>query len=1067
MPSANRRAGALVAVALLAAACLTAAGQTVGRTGTTPYDKLLGRDSELALELRELGMTELLESLIGARGETTRGMNSLVMLADLKVAQAKSGRVTSKQADQLYAKATNLLERAVSEAENNRKAADAKDEDIIKSFKLKAKLAMLIGLDRCEPFVLRLRYLQGSKADRESTKALTNRAVELLDELNRHIPRQIETWQADLWRVPVQVRELKRLRDEVAYKAAWVFYYRGMAMGKGESGGKTMLREAMEAVRKYQDDPDSGVMHWSRLLLGMAHRELGEHGDAGKYLRKAQDSQAGPTIRMMAMFEECRNLTESRKFPEGEKAIEKFRKESLKMLGKAGELQIDLKTCLLKNYLYETWAAVTKDKKKRSELKAKAMGAFEDFVKKYPDPRVQNALKEIVGPKLRGLTEEDYPKTSSFFLYLLAKSAMDAEDYGRADRLLKMIIGRTDAPSKKRHPLSLWHLGLICNKLKQNDRAAKYFLRLAKEYPNHNLAYKASRNAVISYNGVIEERLRDGKVISNEMRASYIEALEIMLRGKWTKSSTIARQVSEWYYNLGQQYHALSDRTPDEAKHIELVKKAIAAYAKVPPQFYGEHVHAGYLALALRLDVFEKEDIPDTVKRHQTATALKDDLLAYAGKAHADSPKKRATNQKLSKDLLRWGSNADLRAAIILFEMPTKDPARKAAEEDEALAIIAKLPAKWPGTDVAKQGKKLLIDMFLRLARAPEAKGEKYVAKAIDELLNYMETHSGKETMELVGDAAGLLERQIRRLRGKPDKLRELKSFQRAYYKFAGALYAPVKDQPIAKRHEQTRTMGGAALEADHLEEALKLFGECQAYEARRHNAQRERLKRDFGNIFERLRAKEPDTDRAVKLARDYLRKFKEHGFDEKYAMHPDAVRRVLEWHAEAKTGADERKRLKELARVTDDAHKDLFDRLKRRIVLDEKILFGLARCHKGLKRYEGALKYYDLLMHAINPGKLPKLYWNATAEFLWCVRQAYGAEPETMAALVRRIDGLAKTDKLFGGHRNRIMRIRAEAEKVAKEAATRPASAPATGPASSLPSGPASGPAAATKPAA
>ena len=156
-------------------------------------------------------------------------------------------------------------------------------------------------------------------------------------------------------------------------------------------------------------------------------------------------------------------------------------------------------------------------------------------------------------------------------------------------------------------------MAFMMNKRKLNVEASKYFVRLARRYPRHNLAEKSARFAVRSLYGVFVERQAKRQVITSSLRLGYIRALETLL-GDWSKT----KGAVKWNFDLAAQCTELADLSEEPVVKFYWQIRAIAANENVPPELL-EYMEAQHAALEARSQiVLTRDELEDLLKGNNT-----------------------------------------------------------------------------------------------------------------------------------------------------------------------------------------------------------------------------------------------------------------------------------------------------------------------------------------------------------------------------------------------------------------------------------------------------------------
>ncbi|MCK4602527.1 MAG: tetratricopeptide repeat protein [Phycisphaerae bacterium] len=988
--------------------------------------------SKLSAALEGLGMAELLESLMkepGQGGDTPAGKT---MLANVWITKAMAMR-DLKERNKLLDEAIELLQDVAKATEEKAGRKTASGEDLIESYLARYKVIETIGLTRIDIYASRLMYIQGGQRDRRNIIEFTGRIIRPLEDLKYDVDETHKKWNEDLTKLITIMPRLEDIRKRIRYRAGWVYLYRGIALSGIESRGerRRMLRNAIIRAEKFAaGGPESGVKYWSLLLTGMASRELHEHAQAARYLQAANVPQAGPRLRIQAMFEIVRNLVEQAlhevelksktaaevgpMFEQAKNSVADFNRAAFDLLGQAGQLEVALKTALLTNHLYESWAACQSDTGKANEYRVAAQNALIEFAEKFNDPGVQRAFFQIIANKYSG--REDFQELNSLILLSLAVDDMVRDRKSDlAERLLELVLSRDDEVSKMLRPLAIFRLGeLMINRL-ETQKAGDFFISLVKEFPDHRLARTSAINAVLSYTAIISERVRKKQPIAKELRQKYVRILGALL-DKWDQDKDLAAR----YFDLGWQYQKLAEvaeLAKDKAEADELMKKAIASYQKVPPGT-DRALDARHWSLWLQRELLESKPSPQA---EALITEMK--RFAAAAKKAAAAADAKGDGERAT-ELLEWGAqNAFLALEIQYTALGQKDRARMQ---------LRSLGKEWPGTQALQMAAEFDIRELVKDGKTNEA-GEK-VREFYDKY-----PREAAQLMQLVLEQT---RSRIANLRGDPAHAGELKLLRENNVDFAKVLYDRIRqNSPSAEElYVFKQIYAEAMVERAHspnapdglIGEGIRLFDELVGFDEQRRRKMAEEIDRDYEKALKEIDLAGSDYDRMKKLAKEYFEKLKQLGLDRRDIT--AAVRLEDAENYLAKAADDEAERQKRLAIFTErlrDAYVALQELEKRFLPIDSNNLIGLARAYRLKKQYGEALEYYNTVIRGIDPNNNPKLYWSLMLEVYRCVLEASRENKPALEALLDDMRGLQAKDKNMGGLFGEFNKIEAEAKRL------------------------------------
>ncbi len=597
----------LAGAGMIAPAPASAQGDAEG--GASAYDQL--KTDLLIKRLSLLGMTDMLQELDRRVPRDATSADALAMRGRVRVglALAMDDKATRNR---LLDEAIPLLQQASKAAE---KAAGRDPAKTLKWFEYMMEAAVAAGRYRIEdPHVLRLRYLQGSEKDKEIILKYTEKAVGDMDYLRDEISDTLTEWRPNMELLMLWVPKLEDHQDRVRYNAAWIRLHRALALEKNAERDQ-LCRDIIADIKKFTNDEMSGVMYWSLYLTGAAYRMLEMHDEAEQFLDKAADPAADSIdVRERALFERARNRIEAGDVGKAEKGIEQFEQTALAIFGRQRKVMVDLRVVFLKNYLFEHRAAASADPAQAEQFRQRAQEVLLSFVEAHADrPKLVRAFLDIIATKFADVGDLD--KASAVVILARAYSKIEAEDpqvQAEAIELLQKVLAHEDMANPKIakavQPGALWELAFLMNKAKRNSEAAKYFILLARKYPEHNLAFRSAKFAVQSLYAVFQERLDKGMTVPAPLRLEYLRALDTFVAG-WPEGDPAAGEpgqamadVAKWNYDIGTQCARLAQSTEADAVRLYWQSRAIAAYEAVPEKLL-EYMESQHAALRMRTDI--------------------------------------------------------------------------------------------------------------------------------------------------------------------------------------------------------------------------------------------------------------------------------------------------------------------------------------------------------------------------------------------------------------------------------------------------------------------------------
>jgi len=1032
----GRLAAALVILATAWPAVVHAAGRS---RRPSAYQRL---DPErLSEALRLLGMVELQEAFVKERIaiEGSTGSATLVsLLVDAKIARAN--QAGDAERDRLLDEAAALLKVAIAKMKDPDKLA-AK----MAKFKLQLKLADVSGRIRIERYASRLTYLMAGELDRRIIIERTKDTAKMLRRLRRSVSDTIEDTRENNTEWIMDGQDLLALQRLLKYRGAIINLNRAIALHddieteRGER--RTLLGRTITALADFVREGDP----WASLATGRAYRELKRHDEVARILSKLLTPGVPVRARYDALFEIARNRIEQGKFDQGAQRIDVFRTEGMKLAADDGQkFGVDLHATMLRNYLHETWAKVTKGPE-ADRHRTEAERALLVLANNYPRRKYQDYLLAVVARKYRG--RKDIHKLGSLVLFAKARGKMvegQPDSSGRikeaplieAAALLRTVVARIPGPASTRpaaasrpsapiassagerqiakelHPLVLWDLGVIHNWMRENRACAQSLLALARNYPDHKLAPRAALAAVKSYQGIIQKAVRQKKPVHNQLRRELVQALVVLL-GRWGNTP----EAREWQVDLGRQYRLLARRgvAASDEQRFDLLDKSVKAFGKVDPKSV-DAMEAQFLALKGRTELLrEAASKPGKIK---TATELSKAMASYAAAvpaaieritkaaARAADPTLRESLQDVAKLLPSWGAESAFEGIVIRDEF--------LGQREAALAALAKLAKDktWRGTDILPMAKEYEIRI---LVESSQDRTDEAVAK-VQKFLNEHPKHAEVVLAMVVKR----IRKRIGELQDDPAKAAELKRSRDTYLNFARKLKKIADERGHKGDYLYTtdKTLADALTEAGKFDEALGLWKSCRARDEERRRVAAAPIRKDIAARIAAVKRAGAAALAIEACAVGYFKLLEEEGIDPNGSVVSIAVKRSLKALRDEDKHklAARQEHAKQLAEDLIEALGSVQEILIGRISIDVANVHGLARAHAGLKQYAEAIKYYRQLVRAVDRAQYPGLYWRLELAYCRTAKAGYADKPKSMRRLKIYILQLRQQDSRMGG---------------------------------------------------
>ncbi len=1020
MHKCTQRVAAVLVAAAVAGPVATAPGQSVERS------------RRLAETLRQYGMTELLEQLVGAATDAGDPASKLLLVEARLAKAAKLGDADARAAE--INAAAKLLRAVLVEREKAAEAERAKElnqketsgDAQLSYFKLKLKLAHALGILRVEPYANPVLFLYGTAEDRKALGAYAGEAMPVILKLQREATDTVRRWRQDPLKVVTVLPELEPLHEKIEWTGAWMqFYYALGAPADAETRVKRrrILRQALAMARKFTE-PKYGVEPRAQLLMGRAHRELEEHRLALDRLQRVTGENVPGGARIEALFEVARTqadhalgLHEDTKTDEASAAFDKalefaeaFQATGRKIAGQQGKLGVDFKHLLLTMYILENRAEVA-PAEKAQQYRDRSEKTLVNFLKEYPDPAVMEAIGEVIAA--RYADREDYENFPAPVLLPIGIGAARDGDLPRAIEIFSTILepeeGKEMDPEIARHirPLALWHRASAYITQRRNARAITDFTALANEYPEHRLAYLGAHNAVNAMLQVVDERRAAGKPIAASLRLQLLNALDALY--KHPKSAgdkeVLPLRVEEvWHaYRLAEE---TSDATEqDRQRRWELLKRAAAAVEQIPPDLANAQ-QAKYIALRARSALLREGGYGENPR--DEALSLYKDLIRFAGMAKSQAEKLREAGKTEQATTLRnWGADAAFNAAVVLYE--------QLGDQRRALERLANLPEQWPGTTVLELSREFEISKLVEQGDAES------LEKAIELVRSFGKAH-GERAQKLLSLVVNKIRERIRSLAEKvaqPVHTRqqelELAKYRKVYMDFAQRLYDASKGEASPEQlYALKKMLGDAMLQNDRPAEALKLFKETRDFEQARLDRIREQIDKETARKIEAAKQQAGNQKALERLAKGLIDQRQAIGLRAMTAS--AAMKHWLEVARESKKPAQIEEALTKAKDALIKTYRDTAEQRKDALVMEFENVYGLARAYRALKDKAKTLEHYRAIKSRINPAENPKLYWRMELEYVQAAREVFQGEPESLKNIRQYIKVLRSRDPKMGG---------------------------------------------------
>ena len=592
----------LAAIGVIAVASLSCAAVAQEKKIPSAYEQL--PTDRLIKQLSLLGMTDLLQAVEDEIPAADKSFRALALRGRVRMGQANAMAKPEDQNAKMD-EAIALLRAAAKKGQEG-KIVDSGDK--LEMCRITFELASAMGRYRVEsPHILRLRMLLGSDADRKTILQYTKEAVELVEALEDNISKDLTGLRANMSQYMRYGPAMEDLQREMRYNAGWIRLHRAMALPAGSERAE-LCNNVISDMKEFAEDPDSGVMGWAIYAMGVAQRMLSKWAEADEVLKKvAENPGEDKELRQRAWFDRVRNRIDEDADAKIDRALADFETGSVAVWGEEKRVMVDVRLVLLRSYRVELAAAKETNADKRKALFAQAQTELLKFVEKYAErPDLIRPFLELVNTKF---ADDDLTNASAVVCMARAYAKLGSEkpqDKAEGEKLLLRVLNHKDLDNAKIaqaiEPGVLYELAFMMNQRKLNVEASKYFVRLARKYPKHDLAEKSAMFAVRSLYGVFAERQEKSLDIPTSLRLEYIRALDKLL-GDWSAS----KDAVKWNFDLAVQCMKLAEQSEDQAVKFYWQVRAIAADEKIPPALL-EYMEAQHSALEMRAQIVLNRD---------------------------------------------------------------------------------------------------------------------------------------------------------------------------------------------------------------------------------------------------------------------------------------------------------------------------------------------------------------------------------------------------------------------------------------------------------------------------
>jgi tetratricopeptide (TPR) repeat protein len=509
--------------------------------------------------LRKRGLTELLDLHLREFPPASRTA-TLLMRRDLRLAEYGDAKRPREERMAAVAQANRLLTELV----------DGNPEDR-RRFDWQFTLAHSLLYDEGEPFFTRILYRGGSHADRLELRALTTRAVDVLDALIEGLAAEYERIDGlsirkfDELERSGYVDGLDRLMPRADYLLLWALYYDSLSRDDDDPTRASRLNRIREALIEEPailetSHTISRVQVQALVLAGMTYRLLNDHSTAREYFSRAlgvANRLGDPAERerigwavTLARIERVRNDRDDGRFDDAVSGLRRFR-ETISEAARGGdEFGLLLVAALLERSVHQA-RAVSAEQEGRGidtrRFREKAWKPLAQLAWRHPEKRdeIYATLYELIGPQADP-TQLDPFEQCALVAGLLSEADRDPGSFERSlDRAIEVgsrFASGVPEAAASLVPEVLYNLAVAQYRRGHVAQAAMRFLEVARDHPGFDNALDAATFAVQLASSLYEDgALRDRP----DVQRLYQDALEILL-GQY--SDTDAARYWRFYY---------------------------------------------------------------------------------------------------------------------------------------------------------------------------------------------------------------------------------------------------------------------------------------------------------------------------------------------------------------------------------------------------------------------------------------------------------------------------------------------------------------------------------------
>ena len=546
--------------------------------------------------------------------------------------------------------------------------------------------------------------------------------------------------------------------------------------------------------------------------------------------------------------------------------------------------------------------------------------------------------------------------------------------------------------------------------------AALHWSTIARDYPDHALAFIAGRSAEVALNNVIVERLAAKQEITSDL-PQYGQALTTLLthcgdrpeaagwRDKlnWVRFELAGDQVTpEALQNIVAAIDSYENTPKESKRHMEYCFEALSARFKLQMK------KQQWLAVLERCpDKRQKESLERELESKTDERYLLDKLSAYA--EDAASLFDKTTDEDLRKTLSSTGGWAAIRAAEMLYEKGRRE--LSAAVKDQAIRQAQEIQKRWTGSPYAAEAE--VLEILWRF-ESGDVRGVEKLMKVLAE--------RPKEADRLLPAIYGVRNRYRDQVE---DGITDEGRNTARYEQFAKIIYDQMKGRSDEDelRYEATVEYANALWRTGKAADAMPMWREAKRLDDLRLDKQKAQIDAQVDDWLRKVDSA-AGLDDLTAVAKACVT-----GFETRKLFHySDMAGQLKRYYPQAKP--EDMRTLGELIQKACSAFRRL---AKESLPADAKVVEGLARTHQSAGNYAQAMPLYRTLLAGLTADA--RNFLAIQADYCTCWLAALKADKEAMRRLVTYIRELApeKDRKITPELRERFKQILNEAERNSK----------------------------------